>query len=141
VNRRRRRSRSLLPAISRHGHSWHRAPLGPMAIDLFNIKTFVFFLPLLLPIVRAGVGLFLRYRLVFTYHTLFHLKLCSFFPPGIKLNIYIFHPLLTKHNTIFCCNIHKDFCQCRTLQQSIPQLIYRQKLRLLKGLNRSAVCF
>jgi hypothetical protein len=26
------------------GYSWHRAPLGPMAIDLFNVKTFAFFL-------------------------------------------------------------------------------------------------
>jgi hypothetical protein len=34
-------SSSLLPATSRHGHSWHRAPLGPMAIYLFNVKTFV----------------------------------------------------------------------------------------------------
>jgi hypothetical protein len=32
----------LLPATSQHGHSWHRAPLGPMAIYLFNVKTFVF---------------------------------------------------------------------------------------------------
>jgi hypothetical protein len=30
------RSRSLLPATSRHAQSWHRAPLGPMAIYLFN---------------------------------------------------------------------------------------------------------
>jgi hypothetical protein len=35
-------SSSLLPATSQHGHSWHRAPLGPMAIYLFNAKTFVF---------------------------------------------------------------------------------------------------
>jgi hypothetical protein len=37
------RSRSLLPAASWHTHSWHWAPLGPMAIYLFNVKTFVFF--------------------------------------------------------------------------------------------------
>jgi hypothetical protein len=35
-------SSSLLPATSQHGHSWHRAPLGPLAIYLFNVKTFVF---------------------------------------------------------------------------------------------------
>jgi hypothetical protein len=35
-------SRSLLPATSRHTHTWHRAPLGPMAIYLFNVKTFFF---------------------------------------------------------------------------------------------------
>jgi hypothetical protein len=38
----RSRNRSLLPAISLHGHSWHRAPLGSMAIDLFSVKTCVF---------------------------------------------------------------------------------------------------
>jgi hypothetical protein len=37
------RSRSLLPATSRHAHTWHRSPLGPMAIYLFNVKTFVLF--------------------------------------------------------------------------------------------------
>jgi hypothetical protein len=37
------KSSSLLPARSQHGHSRHRAPLGPMAIYLFNVKTFVFF--------------------------------------------------------------------------------------------------
>jgi hypothetical protein len=36
----RSRSRSLLPATSRHAHSWHRAPLGPMAIYLFNVQIF-----------------------------------------------------------------------------------------------------
>jgi hypothetical protein len=36
-------SSSILPATSQHGHSWHRAPLGPMAIYLFSVKTFVFF--------------------------------------------------------------------------------------------------
>jgi hypothetical protein len=38
-------SRSLLPAISRHGHSWHRAPVGPVAIYLLDVETImVFFL-------------------------------------------------------------------------------------------------
>jgi hypothetical protein len=35
-------SSNLLPASSQHGHSWHRAPVGPMVIYLFNVKTFVF---------------------------------------------------------------------------------------------------
>jgi hypothetical protein len=35
------------------------------------------FLSLFLPIVKGGVGPFLLYRLVFTYHTLFHLRLHS----------------------------------------------------------------
>jgi hypothetical protein len=35
-------SSSLLPATSQHGHSWHRAPMGPMTIYLFNVKTIVF---------------------------------------------------------------------------------------------------
>jgi hypothetical protein len=30
-------SRSLLPAVSRHGHSWHRAPVGPVAIYLLLV--------------------------------------------------------------------------------------------------------
>jgi hypothetical protein len=30
-SRKRSRSRSLLPATSRQAHTWHRAPLGPMA--------------------------------------------------------------------------------------------------------------
>jgi hypothetical protein len=33
-------SSSLLPATCQQGHSWHRAPLGPMAIYLFSVKTF-----------------------------------------------------------------------------------------------------
>jgi hypothetical protein len=41
-------SSNLLPATSQHGHSWHRAPLEPMAICLFNVKTFVFFALLIL---------------------------------------------------------------------------------------------
>jgi hypothetical protein len=41
-------SSSLLPAKSQHGHSWHRAPLGPMAIYLFSIKTCFFFVSLFL---------------------------------------------------------------------------------------------
>jgi hypothetical protein len=35
-------SSSLLPVTGQHGHSWHRAPLGPRAIYLFNVKAFVF---------------------------------------------------------------------------------------------------
>jgi hypothetical protein len=52
-------SSSLLPATSRHAHSWHRAPLGPMAIYLFNFKTFVFFLLRWTSLsIQGGVGLF-----------------------------------------------------------------------------------
>jgi hypothetical protein len=40
---------SLLPATSQHGHSWHRAPLGLMAIYLFSVKTFVFFSSCVVP--------------------------------------------------------------------------------------------
>jgi hypothetical protein len=36
-----------------------RAPLGPMAIDLFSVKTFACFSSLFLPLVRGGVGLFI----------------------------------------------------------------------------------
>jgi hypothetical protein len=83
----RSRSRSLLPSTSRHAHTWHRAPLGPMAINLFNVKTFVFFLSLILLIDKGGGGLFI-YRLVFTYYTLLHLGLLSFFSQGFS-RIYI----------------------------------------------------
>jgi hypothetical protein len=73
-------SRSLVPATSRHAQSWHRAPLGPMAIYLFNVKTFVLFsLSLILLIDKGGVGLLYIYRMVFTYYTLRHLRLL--FPP------------------------------------------------------------
>jgi uncharacterized membrane protein YccF (DUF307 family) len=43
LSNRAEQSRRLLPAISRHGHSWHRAPVGPVAIYLLDVKTFVFF--------------------------------------------------------------------------------------------------
>jgi hypothetical protein len=58
VRSRRSRSRSLMPVISRHAHAWPRAPMGPMAIYLFNVKTFVFLLSLILLIDKGGVGLF-----------------------------------------------------------------------------------
>jgi hypothetical protein len=74
-------SRSLLKAIARHDHSWHRAQLRPTVIYLFNVKTFVvfFLLSLFLPLVKKG--LVFLYRLVFTYHTLFRLRLHSFSSP------------------------------------------------------------
>jgi hypothetical protein len=56
------RSRSLVPATSRHAHTWHQAPLGPMAIYLFNVKIFVFLLSLILLIDKGGVGLYI-YRI------------------------------------------------------------------------------
>jgi hypothetical protein len=34
---------SLLPAISRHDHSWHRAPMGPVAIYLLLVWQLRFF--------------------------------------------------------------------------------------------------
>jgi hypothetical protein len=53
-------SRSLLPAISRHGHSWHRAPVGPVAIYLWMSRPLCFFFPslILLNDKEEGVGLF-----------------------------------------------------------------------------------
>jgi hypothetical protein len=51
-------SSSLLPATSQHGHSWHRAPLGPMAIYLFRVKTFFFFFRCSSFDKKGGVGLF-----------------------------------------------------------------------------------
>jgi hypothetical protein len=83
-------SRSLLLAISRHGHSWHRAPVGPVAIYLLDVKTFVFFFPslILLNDKEEGVGLFFLFFFffffffffsVFPYYTYF----CVCFYAGI----------------------------------------------------------
>jgi hypothetical protein len=96
-------SLSLLPAISRHDHSWHQAQLGSMATDL-----------LFLPIVKGGVGSFLTYRLVFTYHTLFHLILHSFSPPpgitdGFVLISYITSGWTDRQN-IFSSRIQGNVC-------------------------------
>jgi hypothetical protein len=43
----------------RHGHSWHRAPLVPRAIDLFNVKIFAIFSSLFFPLVKGGGLVFL----------------------------------------------------------------------------------
>jgi hypothetical protein len=66
------RSRSLLPATSRHVHTCHRAPLGPMAIYLCNVKDFF---PFRWSSSLIKEGLVFFYRLVFTYYTLLHLRL------------------------------------------------------------------
>jgi hypothetical protein len=58
-------------AYCRHGHSWHQAPLGPMAIDLCVFSS------LFLPLIKGGGRSFLC-TLVFSYHNLFHLVLQSF---------------------------------------------------------------
>jgi hypothetical protein len=54
-------SSSLLPATSQHGHSWYRAPLGPMAKYLFSVKNFVFlFFFHCSPFdIREGLGFFI----------------------------------------------------------------------------------
>jgi hypothetical protein len=90
-------SRSLLPAISRHAHTWRRAPLGPMAMYLLNVKTFVFSPSLILLIDKGAAGLFL-YRLVFTYYTLLHLKL-HFSPPRVLVE-YIYINLINYKQNI-----------------------------------------
>jgi hypothetical protein len=50
------RSRSSLPATSRHAQSWHWATLGPMAIYLFNVKSFIFFFHSLILLFDKGGG-------------------------------------------------------------------------------------
>jgi hypothetical protein len=45
-------SSSLLPATNQHGRSWHRAPLGPMTIYLFNVKTFYFLSSVVPPLIK-----------------------------------------------------------------------------------------
>jgi hypothetical protein len=88
------RSRSLLPASSRHAHSCHRAPLGPTAIYLFNVKTFVFvfLLSLILLINKGGVGLFLYIdwcSLTTPYSTWGYIL---FFPQGLsRIYIHLIH--------------------------------------------------
>jgi hypothetical protein len=54
-------SNSLLPATTQHDHSWHRAPLGPIAIYLFSVKTLVFFSFFFVPplIKREGLDFFI----------------------------------------------------------------------------------
>jgi hypothetical protein len=53
-------SSSLLPATSQHGHSWHRAPLGPMAIYLFSVKPFVVSSFVVPPLIKMeGLGFFI----------------------------------------------------------------------------------
>jgi hypothetical protein len=51
-----KQSSNLLPATSQYGHSWHRAPLGPMAIYLFSVKTFFFFSSFVVPPLIKGRG-------------------------------------------------------------------------------------
>jgi hypothetical protein len=81
-------SSSLLPATSQHGHSWHRAPLGPMAIYLFSVKTFVFFFFRSSFDKKGGVGLFYNWcSLTTPYSTRGHIKV---------RDIYILH-IFTKH--------------------------------------------
>jgi hypothetical protein len=70
-------SSSLMPATSQHGHSWHRAPLGPMAIYLFSVKIYVvffFFRPSSFD-KKGGVGLFYNWSFLTTpYSTRGHIK-------------------------------------------------------------------
>jgi hypothetical protein len=83
-------SSSLLPATSQHGHSLRRAPLGPMAIYLFSVKTFVFspFCCSSFDKKKGGVGRFYNWCSFITpYFTRGHIKV------GDMYILYIF----TKH--------------------------------------------
>jgi hypothetical protein len=60
-------------------------------------RSFFFFLPLILLIDKGGIGLFI-YRLVFTYYTLLHLRLHSFFFfQGVKVKVTL---LLTVSQSV-----------------------------------------
>jgi hypothetical protein len=81
-------SSSLLPATSQHGHSWHRTPLGPMAIYLFSVKTFVFFPSFVVPPLIKGRGWAFFYNwcsLTTPYSTRGHIKV------GDIYILYIIH--------------------------------------------------
>jgi hypothetical protein len=88
-------SSSLLPATSQHGHSWHRGPLGPMAIHLFSVKTFVFFFFHCSSFDKKGeVGLFYNWcSLTTPYSTQGHIKV------GDIYILYIIHK--TQSDTKF----------------------------------------
>jgi hypothetical protein len=88
--RRAEQGSSLLPATSQHGHSWHQVPLGPMAIYLFNVKTFVFFFVFSFGCSsfnkKGGVGLFYNLcSLTTPYSTWGHIKV------GDIYILYIIH--------------------------------------------------
>jgi hypothetical protein len=74
-------SSSLLPATSQHGHSWHRSLLGPMAIYLLNVKTFVFFFFRSSSYDKKGVGRFYNWC-----------SLTTPFPPEVTLGWAAWHP-------------------------------------------------
>jgi hypothetical protein len=86
-NQRAEQSSSLLPATSQHGHSWHRAPVGPMAIYLFSVKTFFFFFRCSFFDKKGGVGFFYNWcSLTTPYSTRGHISrnqllLCPFITP------------------------------------------------------------
>jgi hypothetical protein len=85
-------SSRLLPATSQHGHSWHRSSLGPMAIYLFNVKTFVFS-PFVVPplIKRERLGFFYNWCFLTTpYCTRGHIKVGD-----IPYIFYIIHETQT----------------------------------------------
>jgi hypothetical protein len=108
-------SSSLLPATSQHGHFWHRAPLGPMAIYLFNVKTFVYFFRCSSFDKKGGVGIFfiIGVPLLHLFSTQGHIKVGD---------IYILY-LFRKHKLTQSSTIYRDICQCRIVQQPMPQLI------------------
>jgi hypothetical protein len=105
-------SSSLLPATSQHGHSWHRAPLESMSIYLFSVKTFVFFFFRCSSFdKKSRVGFFYNWCSFTTpYFTRGHIKV------GDIYILYIF----TTHKLTTTC---RYICQCRIVQQLMPQLI------------------
>jgi hypothetical protein len=104
----------ILPATSQHGHSWHQAPLGPMATYLFSVMTFVFFFCCSPFDKKGGVWLFYNWRSLTTpYSTQGHIKVGDIY----ILYIFIEHKLTLSSTT------YRDICQCRIVQQLMPQLI------------------
>jgi hypothetical protein len=125
---------STLGSISTEAETYCRQPAGTLTPGIaprwdpwpyIQCQDLCFFFPLVDPrIEKGGVGLFIyKYRLVFTYYTLLHLRLHFFSTRDSVVYIYKFNNLLTKCNLIFCSNIHCYLCQCRIMQQPMPRYI------------------
>jgi hypothetical protein len=97
-------SRSLLPAISRHGHSWHRALVGPVAIYLllaWQLRFFFFF---------WGALSDERTGLTFIYICCWPLPAQSFFGPS-PLGLATIFYCLTFETSLFVASYDSQECR------------------------------
>jgi hypothetical protein len=103
-----------------------------MAINLFNVKTFAFFLRC--SSFKLNEGLVILYRLVLIYHTLFHLRLNSFSssppPQGLsrKYTHFTQHSQnTTQHLLLIYKGISVNAGLCSGLFLKLFSLFNRQK--------------